>query len=45
MSWSKEQQEAFNKQVAEHDAEQQAGDNDNQQFEIAPVAEEDTKES
>jgi hypothetical protein len=37
--WSKEQQEEFDRQVAEHDAEVADSDDEGQQFEIAPADE------
>lgn len=43
MAWSKEQQEEFNRKVAEHDKEVKESDNENQNFEIAPPPETDKK--
>lgn len=37
--WSKERQDEFNKQVAEHDAEAAESGDEGQEFEIAPAEE------
>ncbi len=42
-NWSKEQQEEFNRKVAEHDKEQQDSGNENQNFEISQEKGKDEK--
>lgn len=42
--WSKEQQEELNRKIAEHDAEVADSNNEGQEFEIAPIDDEEDSE-